>query len=143
MALLLALSLTVGLLGGGGTPSMPSLMNRADVVTPDQQAGTAKGRSHRATARQTTAGSDGRRVMPKPPKDVLPLDGKHTPKVVTDTAAQRPAPPALKRMPEPEPPKITGFDEQKSQEDPAQRTRYATATRTPTAPGRAASTPAR
>ncbi|MGI8333638.1 LamG-like jellyroll fold domain-containing protein [Actinomadura scrupuli] len=125
MALLVGLALVAGALLGGGVPVPPSLMSRAKVVTPKQRSGTAKGRPHLVSSKQTTAKGDGKKRLPKRPKNAPPLEQPYKPQVVAKTSAKRPAPPnRVKVMPEREPAKVTGFDPQKSVEDPGQRDRF-------------------
>lgn len=129
VAVLTALSLVMGALLGGGSPLPPSLSTARDVVTPKQRTGSAKGRSHAASAQQTTAKGDGTRRVPRRPKGAPPLEQPFTPRVVTKTAAKRPRPPesakgSQVRTASRAEPEVKGFDPKASVEDPAQRTRY-------------------
>jgi hypothetical protein len=117
----------VASLTAGGSPVIPSLVAVGKVDTPKQRAGTARGKAHLFPTGTTSAKSDRKKQMSRRPKGAPPLERPFTPKVVAKTKAKRPRPPksaALKLMPKREPVKVTGFDPEKSVEDPAQRTAY-------------------
>lgn len=125
LVLLLGLVLVSGSLFSAGVPVPPSLMSRADVVTPKQRWGSAKGRPHLVSGKQTTAKADGKKRSSKRPTGAPPLERPFKPQVVTSSRAKRPAPPNKVKFVAPKDPvKVTGFDEKKSVEDPAQRSRF-------------------
>lgn len=133
VSILAVFAMLVSLVGGGAVSS-PPLVAAGIVKTPEQRVGSAKGKSHSASAGQTTAKSDKKRRMPRRPKGAPALEKPFKPQVVAKTDAKRPKPPKgpeARLMPKREPVKVTGFDEKKSVEDPAQRTRYSNRYRNP------------
>jgi hypothetical protein len=131
VALLAAFALLASVALDGAAPVQTSPAGGARAVTPRQQSGSAAGRAHQVPAAQTAAkpamGPHGRADRPRRPKGAVPLAHDYTPKSSAGTGAKPPPPPASARVrtvPEPAPPKVTGFDADTSQEVPAERDRY-------------------
>ncbi|WP_165950160.1 DNRLRE domain-containing protein [Actinomadura sp. GC306] len=129
-AVVVAASLVLSL-GASGNVVPPGAMSAANVETPVQRTGSAKGKSHRVTTGQTAAGNDRTKRMPRRPKGAPGLEKPHTPKVVKDVKGKRAKPPQTRRISEPEPVEVTGFDPKKSVESPARRTRFGTQYKNP------------
>lgn len=139
----LVLTLVLVLVGsvtfGGARVRLPGLVDASHVVTPKQRSGSAKGRAHAVAASVTAAKPDGKKRVPKRPKNALPLETAYRPVPASAKTGFNAKKAPVRRAPAHQPPKVRGFDAKSSREVPAQHAgtspaRSAAATPTPATP---------